>query len=75
MKKLLIVLIIGMMSSCTEQTLVGTKTNIVLTAGDSQLEIVTIENCEYFKMRTDGFHIITHKGNCKNPIHPEHKRR
>jgi uncharacterized protein YcfL len=37
---------------------------------DCKFEIVTIENCEYIKNQVHGFrHVLTHKGNCKNPIH------
>ncbi len=32
--------------------------------------IVVIEGCEYFRfLSTHGYVHITHKGNCKNPIH------
>jgi hypothetical protein len=32
--------------------------------------VITIEGCEYFRFRsTHGYIHITHKGNCKNPIH------
>ena len=32
--------------------------------------IVEIEGCEYFRFHsTHGYLHITHKGNCKNPIH------
>jgi prepilin-type N-terminal cleavage/methylation domain-containing protein len=37
---------------------------------DGKIEVVTIEGCEYFYQRTYyGYHVLTHKGNCKNPIH------
>lgn len=36
--------------------------------------IKTIDGCEYIEVaygtgRTDGYYSLTHKGNCKNPIH------
>ncbi|MFC0185945.1 hypothetical protein SAMN04515674_113105 [Pseudarcicella hirudinis] len=32
--------------------------------------IVQIEGCEYFRIEnTHGYANLTHKGNCKNPIH------
>ena len=30
---------------------------------------VVIEGCEYLKMHTHNNDILTHKGNCSNPIH------
>jgi len=37
----------------------------------NQMIVVTVEGCEYFASstyRVEGV-ILTHKGNCKNPIH------
>lgn len=33
--------------------------------------VVEIEGCEYLKMKSSEgpYYVITHKGNCKNPIH------
>jgi|GEM_PF-5305666 len=32
--------------------------------------VVTIEGCEYLRLETThGYGILTHKGNCLNPIH------
>jgi len=31
--------------------------------------VVTIENCEYFYVQVRDGYVLTHKGNCKNPIH------
>lgn len=32
--------------------------------------VVTIEGCEYLRMEvTHGYAVLTHKGNCRNPIH------
>jgi hypothetical protein len=41
------------------------------TVGLRGLKIVVIEECEYFQMRTHNYDIITHKGNCRNPIHQQ----
>ena len=33
-------------------------------------QVVTIDGCEYFKCRTHlGWTVLSHKGNCKNPVH------
>lgn len=76
MKKLLIaVMLIGMISSCTKKNVKTTPTEIVID-GNSSVEVITIEGCEYFKVYSSyGYFSLTHKGNCKNPIHPEHTRR
>lgn len=32
--------------------------------------VIEIDGCEYLLMdTTHGFRVVTHKGNCKNPIH------
>ena len=32
--------------------------------------VVTIEGCEYLRLEsTHGYAVLTHKGNCRNPIH------
>lgn len=37
---------------------------------DSSCEVVVYEECEYFRcVSYYGYHSLTHKGNCKNPIH------
>ena len=77
MKKIiLIALLIGVVSSCTERNVKTSPTKIVIESGYDPLEVVTIEGCEYFKTYTaHHFFTLTHKGNCKNPIHREHLRR
>lgn len=35
----------------------------------ADLQVVEIEGCEYFFTEYDRSAILTHKGNCKNPIH------
>ncbi|RYU81319.1 hypothetical protein [Hymenobacter persicinus] len=33
--------------------------------------VIQIEGCEYLRQETsNGYPVITHKGNCRNPIHP-----
>jgi hypothetical protein len=71
MKKILIaILLIGVISSCTERNVKTSPTKIVIEIGDDPLEIVTIEGCEYFKTYTaPNYFTLVHKGNCKSPIH------
>jgi len=33
--------------------------------------VIRLEGCEYLRLETsNGYPIFTHKGNCRNPIHP-----
>lgn len=72
MKQLIIVLvaIIGL-TSC--KTTVETKPTTHKIGGGELMEI-TIEDCQYLYGPWGNSSILTHKGNCKNPIHPEHTR-
>ena len=66
-------LVIGMMAGCNEANVETKRTKVVLTYGAGPLEVVTIEGCEYFLCTNTYGDVIIHKGNCKNPIHPENK--
>lgn len=35
--------------------------------------VVVVEGCEYFVVNAYTSFTYVHKGNCKNPIHPENK--
>lgn len=74
MKKLLIAtLLIGMMGSCTEPTVQSKTTNytVPITGGGASnpFKICVIDGCEYFTCEVHGGVVISHKGNCSNPIH------
>lgn len=60
-------------TGCTEPTVKSTKTNYTVpTAGgvsSNPLEICVIDGCEYFKCEVHGGVVVSHKGNCSNPIH------
>lgn len=74
MKKLLIAtLLIGMASSCEEATVTRKTTTIVTQNGGKPLKLIFIEGCEYFEFSSGHRYSLCHKGNCKNPIHPENK--
>lgn len=80
MKKLIFVLgVISLLFSCTEQTVpeqtVPVKsTNIVTSEGNNTIRIVEIEGCEYLEYERGHQYSLCHKGNCKNPIHPENNK-
>jgi hypothetical protein len=74
-KVLLATLLIGMVSSCEEPTTTTQLTEHIVKIGVSatQLKVVEIEGCEYFMGEYERSALFAHKGNCKNPIHPENK--
>jgi hypothetical protein len=57
----------GICSSCSQQNVPLPK-NIVVIAGE-KYELVEEDGCEYFHRNESYNRILTHKGNCKNPIH------
>jgi hypothetical protein len=76
MKKVLIAtLAIGMMAGCEEPTTttLPTQHKVKIGVDVKELKVVEIEGCEYFLGTFDRSAMFTHKGNCKNPIHPENK--
>lgn len=76
MKNIIITtLILATLTACTETTVQKKQTKIVTEDGYQPLEVVVIEGCEYLHYRHGHAYMLCHKGNCKNPIHPEHKRK
>ena len=72
MKKLILAtLLIGMMGGCTPATVKTESKNYTIPTVDGAKPISTckIDGCEYFTCETRGGVVITHKGNCSNPIH------
>jgi hypothetical protein len=72
MKKLILAtLLIGIISGCEESNvkkIEKQKTSYKLDGGRS-IEILIIESCEYIYGPWGNATVLTHKGNCKNPIH------
>lgn len=54
-------------NGCSQQNTPLPK-NVVVIAGE-RYEIVEEDGCEYFHRKESYNRILTHKGNCKNPIH------
>ena len=61
-KGILIIAISMILFSCSEDWK-QTDTKLHFT------HVVVIEGCEYFVCGASGIEILSHKGNCKNPIH------
>jgi hypothetical protein len=66
---ILLVLILLLVGCVDEPNLKKEKT--IYQFGDelNKIEIVTIESCEYLYGPWGNATVLTHKGNCKNPIH------
>lgn len=70
MKKILTaVLLIGMMSSCTKRNIENVNTEHVIYDGFNPLEVVRIDSCQYLFAIGGSRVVLTHKGNCNNPVH------
>lgn len=73
MKKIILfTLAVGMIAGCTEPTVKSKTTNYTIPSRNDvsrPLEICVIEGCEYFTCEVRGGVVVSHKGNCKNPIH------
>jgi hypothetical protein len=64
---MIIALTIGMMG-CDNANVEIKSTDYIIEANTIRLKIVVIDNCEYLYRGTGGA-VLTHKGNCNNPIH------
>jgi len=65
---ILLALLIGMMG-CQEPTVDMNSTKHVLSYGRNPLQEITIEGCQYLYGEWGNATVLTHKGNCNNPIH------
>lgn len=70
MKKLLIAtLLIGMMSGCDDRNVKTTNTKYVVVSGYNSMKLIVIDSCQYLFGDWGTATVLTHKGNCSNPIH------
>jgi hypothetical protein len=74
MKKITLILVFFILYSCgNNKTINPAKPANTLKDGYISYEIVTIDECEYILGHDNGVYnggfFLTHKGNCKNPIH------
>jgi len=67
-KALFIALAIGMMG-CNEQNVEKNQTDKVVIYGHNPLQEIKIEGCQYLFGDWGHATVLTHKGNCNNPIH------
>ena len=68
MKRIIFLLLLVACFSCTSEN----NVELTITKG-VRYEIITIDSCEYIfgtdKFAYNGGYFLSHKGNCKNPIH------
>jgi hypothetical protein len=67
--KLLLLALAITMASCGGNVDTKSTTYTIPTLIGADLQVVEIEECEYFFTQYDRSAVFTHKGNCKNPIH------
>lgn len=68
MKRLLAVMLLITLASCDGTNVEKVSSNYIL-GEHAPLEIVTIDNCQYLYGDWGNQTVLTHKGNCSNPIH------
>jgi len=71
MKKILLTaMVLMVLASCEEANVhpKSTKYRIGKVSGH-EIQVYEFEGCEYFYFEYDRSASLTHKGNCKNPIH------
>lgn len=77
MKKI-IPFILVLLLSCSQyadKNVEHKKTNYKISDINTPLVVVQIDGCEYLFGEWGNATVLTHKGDCKNSIHPEHLRR
>lgn len=75
MKKILFVLTLALVSCSREGQVPVKQTQYRVGEFIDPLEVVEVDGCEYLFGDWGKSTVLTHKGNCKNPIHPEHLRK
>ena len=70
-KLLILALAIGMVG-CYDVNVKHESTDYVIRGGNNPLTIVVVDSCEYLYGEWGNATVLTHKGNCNNPIH-KHK--
>ena len=67
-KLFILALAIGMVG-CYDVNVKHESTDYVIRANNKPLTIVVVDSCEYLYCEWGGATVLTHKGNCSNPIH------
>lgn len=76
MKKLILLAIVALSLCGCARIALPTKINgqtVLVSSIINPNNIIVVEGCEYFVISAHASFTYFHKGNCKNPIHPENK--
>ena len=69
MKKLFIALTLLTFTSCQDSNVETKATTIQVGSYIPPIKIIVIDSCEYFWGNWGHATVLTHKGNCSNPVH------
>jgi hypothetical protein len=78
MKKLILIITVLGIYSCTETPANNTgrkEATYIITYDESRVQVVIIDSCEYLYGPWGNATVLTHKGNCKNQIHPTSQKK
>lgn len=65
MKKLIIIVSILTLSSCSIPNVKETETNYIINKVNTSLKIIVVDSCEYLYGDWGYSSVLTHKGDCK----------
>ena len=69
MRKLFIAVMLLTLASCYEPNVKREITDYVVTSKRRPLTIISVDGCQYLFGDWGGATVLTHKGNCTNPMH------
>ena len=67
--KITAIILIVIMIGCTMSNVEKKSTDYIVVTGLAPLSVITIDRCEYLYGPWKTATVLTHKGNCINPIH------
>lgn len=69
MKTFILLVCTIMLIGCGKPNVDIKRTDIIVRKGVNPLNIIEIDGCQYFYGDWGNATVLTHKGNCNNPIH------
>lgn len=69
MKTFILLVCTIMLIGCGKPNVDIKRTDIIVREGYNSLNIIEIDGCQYFYGDWGNATVLTHKGNCNNPIH------
>lgn len=65
MKKIILIITVASLFSCITESNTEKKNTGLIIQGNSPLQIMTLDSCEYLYGAWGNATVLTHKGNCK----------